>query len=369
MRRARRRSKRPWSVAFAHGRLYAGVEPAGLFVSHDSGERASSRWQGLRDHPTRPDWQPGGAGLILHSMALDPDDPRRLWVGDLGGWSFHSGDGGETWAARTTVPAPTSCRRPSDIPSLASACTAWCKAPGAASGSISRTTAACTAVTTAARTGMCVEAGPAVHFGFPAAAHPRDPEALFLVPLNGARAGRLVPDGRAAVWKRATAAQRWRGGAPACRKATPSAACCARRWRPTALEPAGVYFGAGTGALYASADEGEAWTASSRICRRSSRSKRWWSRRDDSTRRPRAGAGALAGVTDGAVSWRASASSNCRLEAWSELIRRARCALAGHARSVVRFVAGGASARQRFRQWRARRGSTASRRRAPMFTS
>ena len=42
-------------------------------------------------------------------------------------------------------------------------------------------------------------------FGFPAAAHPRDPDTLWLVPLNGDIAGRFVPDGKTAVWRTADA--------------------------------------------------------------------------------------------------------------------------------------------------------------------
>jgi hypothetical protein len=50
--------KTVWSLAAQGGSLYAGVEPAGLFKSDDSGQS----WRhiaGLRDHPSRAHWQPG----------------------------------------------------------------------------------------------------------------------------------------------------------------------------------------------------------------------------------------------------------------------------------------------------------------------
>ena len=56
--------------------LYCGVEPAALFVSRDAGET----WQlneGLWNHPQRPRWEPGGGGLCLHTILLDPADPQR----------------------------------------------------------------------------------------------------------------------------------------------------------------------------------------------------------------------------------------------------------------------------------------------------
>src|SRR6266567_3144860 len=62
--------KRVWQIATPAGEpdtLYAGVEPAALFVSRDAG----TSWelcQGLFDHPHRPKWQPGGGGLCLHTV-------------------------------------------------------------------------------------------------------------------------------------------------------------------------------------------------------------------------------------------------------------------------------------------------------------
>jgi photosystem II stability/assembly factor-like uncharacterized protein len=66
-----------WSVAPAAGALYAGVEPAGLFRSDDAG-RSWRHVEGLREHPSRPRWSPGGAGLILHSLVPHPTDGRQL---------------------------------------------------------------------------------------------------------------------------------------------------------------------------------------------------------------------------------------------------------------------------------------------------
>ncbi len=62
-----------------------------------------------------------------------------------------------------------------------------------------------------------VEAGLPSTFGFPAVAHPRDPEALYLVPLNGDSVGRFMPDGQAAVWRTRDGGATWqdlRAGLP-----------------------------------------------------------------------------------------------------------------------------------------------------------
>jgi hypothetical protein len=50
-----------WHLTPAHGILYAGVEPAGLFRSRDGG----ATWthvEGLTNHPTREGWVPGAGG-------------------------------------------------------------------------------------------------------------------------------------------------------------------------------------------------------------------------------------------------------------------------------------------------------------------
>lgn len=78
-------------------RLYAGVAPAGLFVSEDGG----NTWElvnGLTDHPTRKDWQPGAGGLCLHSILVDPRSPKRLHVGISAVGVLQSDDEGEKWS-------------------------------------------------------------------------------------------------------------------------------------------------------------------------------------------------------------------------------------------------------------------------------
>src|SRR5512141_292006 len=69
-----------WQIVPAHEALYAGVEPAGLFRSHDRG-RTWAHVEGLTGHPTRSTWQPGNGGLICHTILAHPSDPNRMWVG------------------------------------------------------------------------------------------------------------------------------------------------------------------------------------------------------------------------------------------------------------------------------------------------
>ncbi len=97
-----------WNVTPAHGALYAGVEPAGLFRSDDRGA-TWSHVSALRDHPSRPEWQPGAGGLCLHTIIAHPTEPERMWVGISAVGVFETIDGG----AYLGRPQP---RRPGRLP-------------------------------------------------------------------------------------------------------------------------------------------------------------------------------------------------------------------------------------------------------------
>ena len=61
------------------GLIYAGVDPAALFVSQDNGDS----WQlcdSLWSHDTRPLWEPGAAGLALHHIQIDPANPDHIYA-------------------------------------------------------------------------------------------------------------------------------------------------------------------------------------------------------------------------------------------------------------------------------------------------
>ena len=78
------------------GTVYAGVDPASLWMSHDSG----MTWElnaGLASHPTRESWQPGLGGLCLHSIVADPSNASRMWVGISAVGCMRTDDNGRSW--------------------------------------------------------------------------------------------------------------------------------------------------------------------------------------------------------------------------------------------------------------------------------
>ncbi len=251
--------KAVWSLAPGGGRLYAGVEPAGLFRSDHTGQT----WRhvaGLQNHPSRSEWQPGGGGLVLHSVVPHPDDEDQLWVAISAAGIFHTADAGETWQPRNQGTRNDYLPEGQRYPDYGQCVHSLVMAPGMPERLYQQNHCGMYRSDDGGRSWQSIEAGLPSTFGFPAAAHPRDPATLYLVPLNGDVLGRFMPEGQTAVWRTRDGGDTWqdlRGGLPqtnAFLSVLRQAMAC------DPLEPAGIYFGTTSGALFASVDEGDSWS-------------------------------------------------------------------------------------------------------------
>jgi photosystem II stability/assembly factor-like uncharacterized protein len=252
--------KAVWSLAARNGSLYAGVQPAGLFRSGDGGQ-TWSHMEGLQKHPSREHWTPGGAGLILHSLVMHPEDEDRIWIGVSAAGVFHTADGGKTWETRNRGTRADFLPEGQNYPEFGQCVHCLVMAPGKGGRLYQQNHCGMYVSENGGRSWESIEAGLPSSFGFPAAAHPRDPDTLFLLPLNGDTAGRYVPDAKAAVWRTRDAGKSWeamRNGLP---QKNAYFGVLRQAMATDRLEPAGVYFGTSSGSLFASADEGESWTA------------------------------------------------------------------------------------------------------------
>src|SRR4029077_11047744 len=59
--------------------VYAGIEDAALFRSTDAG-KSWSELPSLRTHESGSRWQPGAGGMCLHTIILDPNDAKRMFI-------------------------------------------------------------------------------------------------------------------------------------------------------------------------------------------------------------------------------------------------------------------------------------------------
>lgn len=248
-----------WSLASGHGRLYAGVAPAGLFASDDGGE-TWAHVAGLQEHPTRKDWNPGGAGLILHSLVLHPEDARQMWIGISAVGVFHTDDGGATWQTRNTGTRCDFLPEDQRYPEFGQCVHCLVMAPGPSGRLYQQNHCGMYRSDDGGKSWQSIEAGLPSSFGFPAAVHPRDAETLYLIPLNGDSAGRYMPDAKAAAWRTRDGGATWQDKRAGLPQHNAYINVLRQALAVDRLEPVGVYFGTGSGEVYASADEGETWT-------------------------------------------------------------------------------------------------------------
>jgi photosystem II stability/assembly factor-like uncharacterized protein len=247
---------RVWNVTAAHGVLYAGVEPAGLFRSTDGG----ISWEhvaGLREHASTPDWQPGNGGLILHSIVPHPTDPERLWVGISAVGVFRTVDGGRTWVAQNKGVRVN--HLPDPYPETGQCVHKLGMHPSRPDVLFQQNHSGAYRSDDAGASWIDINANLPSHFGFPLAIHPQDPRTVFVIPLNGDDRGRHMPDGRAAVWRSRDEGASWTRLAAGLPQEHAYLGVLREALAMDALDQPGIHFGTSTGQLFSSRDGGESW--------------------------------------------------------------------------------------------------------------
>lgn len=235
--------------------LYCGVDPAALFRSTDGGET----WtvvRGLLDHPHRPRWTPGGGGLCLHTIVLDPTRADRMWVAISSGGVYRTDDGGRTWAARNVGIRAEFL--PEKYPEFGQCVHKLVQSPSQPERLYLQHHFGVYRSDDAGDSWKDVGKGLPSDFGFPMVLHPHKPETIYVLPLK-ADEFRCPPDGKLRVYRSRQGGGAWQ----ALQRGLPqqdSYECVLRdAMGADALQPAGLYFGTRGGSLYASRDEGGSW--------------------------------------------------------------------------------------------------------------
>ncbi|WP_422375939.1 WD40/YVTN/BNR-like repeat-containing protein [Roseibium sp.] len=252
-----------WSLGFAHGTLYAGTKPARLLASRDNGA-SFEHLEGLANHPSADSWNPGAAGLVLHTIVPHPDDPQRLWIGISAAGVFASEDGGKSWDRRNRLSNAAACEGHAHPAAPRDGETGHCvhnmmRAPGHGDVLYQQNHHGVWRSADGGRSWDSINDGLPSTFGFPIRVHPRDAETLWTLPLNSDTDGRFPPDAAAAVWKSEDGGRTWQDK----RDGLPQEACFFTVLRQAMAgdcrDPVGIYFGTNTGSVFASLDEGDSW--------------------------------------------------------------------------------------------------------------
>ena len=246
-------------------RWYAGTSPQGLFVSDDGGRN----WSGVEvfnSHPDRRKWigalQEGPPdGGTLHSLHVDPFDPRHLYIGLSAGGVFETRDRGATWtplnagSAADFLPDPNApyghdphCLRVHpkvrDVVYQQNHCGIY-RLDRARNRWI--------------RIGLNMpkEIG---DIGFPLVLHPRNPKTAWVFPMDGGTVWPRMPiGGKPAVYVTRDAGESWSRQDAGLPGAQGWFTVKRQAMAADTLDPAGLYFGTTGGEIWSSFDEGATW--------------------------------------------------------------------------------------------------------------
>jgi photosystem II stability/assembly factor-like uncharacterized protein len=237
---------------------YAGVEDAALFRTTDGG-RTWHELAGLRGHGTGPQWSPGAGGMGLHTILLDPKNPRRMSIAISAAGCFRTDDGGATWkpinrglkseyipdpeaevghcvhriALHPSKPGTLFMQKHWDVMRSDDGGDHWTEVSG----------------------------NLPTDFGFPIDVHAHEPETIYVVPITSDSL-HYPPEGKLRVYRSRTGGRDEKGWEPLSR-GLPQQDCYVNVLREAmcvdSLDPCGVYFGTSGGQVYGSADGGDSW--------------------------------------------------------------------------------------------------------------
>ena len=237
--------------------LYCGVEPAALFVSRDAGE-TWSLVEGLWNHPQRERWQPGGGGLCLHTILLDPERPERIRIAVSTGGMYVTDDGGLAW--RPSNKGVRADFLPEKYPEYGQCVHKVAQSRRRPDRMFLQNHWGLYRSDDRGESWTDIANGVPSDFGFPMAIHPADPDCAWIVPLESDEF-RCTPEGRLRVYRTRDGGARWEALANGLPQEGAYETVLRDALAVDPLETPGVYFGTRSGKLFGSPDAGETWSA------------------------------------------------------------------------------------------------------------
>jgi len=235
--------------------IYCGVEPAALYESHDDGE-TWSLVRGLFNHPHRPRWLPGFGGLALHTVLLDPQNPARMYAAISAGGVYATEDGGRTWQARNR--GIRVVHMPEKYPEFGQCVHKIVMHPSRPERLFLQNHWGLYRSDNHGENWQDIAHGVPSDFGFAMVAHPRNPDCVYIVPIESDEF-RCTPEGCLRVYRTRNAGESWEALTRGLPQKRAYETVLRDAMAVDSLDPVGIYFGTRSGQLYGSADEGKTW--------------------------------------------------------------------------------------------------------------
>jgi len=236
------------------GELYAGIDPAALFLSRDDGLNWSAV-EALNAHPTRNTWEPARGGFSLHSIQVATGGDL-LYAAISAGGVYRSEDAGRTWQpANDGIPAPN---LPQDRPSTGHNVHRLVMHPSNPQRLYRQCYVGTWRSDDGGRTWQDITGGLPGNFGYAIACDPAHADTVFQVPEESSEM-RCVAGARLRVYRSDDAGRHWRDASAGLPQAPAYVTVLREAMDVTAGEPCSVYFGTSGGHVFGSADGGESW--------------------------------------------------------------------------------------------------------------
>ena len=249
--------KRMWYLQPGHadepGVVFAGAEPGALFRSGDWG----ASWEevpGLTNHPSRGKWQPGGGGMMVHSIQCL--GKGRMIVGISTAGAFRSSDGGVTWSPFNG--GVLADFQPDKYPEVGQCVHKLLAHPKDSESLYQQNHCGLYRAKLTDDRWTDISRGLPTRFGFGLAVPAAEPQSMFTVPIDSPQY-RCNPEGKFRVARTRDGGKTWKLLTKGLPQKNAHLLVLREAMTSDAMDPAGVYVGTTSGQLFYTRDGGDSW--------------------------------------------------------------------------------------------------------------